>query len=112
MLSLKTLNLIVVPGLDLANSLKRSGYEESSLLIDYIRNTSKPGFIEANTYRWLGHVDWREDLDVGVTRSREELLSWKLKDPIKHFLDMIGQMVLVHHIKQMMVANPTQHQSL
>ena len=71
-------------------------YEKSSLIIDYIRNTSKPAFIEANTYRWLGHVDWREDLDVGITRSREELLRWKEKDPLTHFNQFLIERFNIH----------------
>jgi pyruvate dehydrogenase E1 component alpha subunit len=39
-------------------------------------------FLEAITYRWYGHVDWREDIDVGVNRSAEELLAWRKRDPI------------------------------
>lgn len=52
---------------------------------DYItrcRNGEGPFFIEAITYRWLGHVDWREDIDVGISRSKEDLNLWKKKDPI------------------------------
>jgi pyruvate dehydrogenase E1 component alpha subunit len=32
-----------------------------------------PMFLEAVTHRWYGHVDWREDIDVGVHRSLDEL---------------------------------------
>ena len=46
------------------------------------RNGEGPFFIEAFTYRWFGHVDWREDIDVGVNRSSEDLKNWKRKDPI------------------------------
>ena len=41
-----------------------------------------PFFIEALTYRWFGHVDWREDIDVGINRSEEDLKYWKKRDPI------------------------------
>ncbi len=41
-----------------------------------------PFFIEAITYRWFGHVDWREDIDVGINRSAEDLKYWKKRDPI------------------------------
>ena len=41
-----------------------------------------PFFIEALTYRWFGHVDWREDIDVGINRSEEDLSDWKKRDPI------------------------------
>jgi pyruvate dehydrogenase E1 component alpha subunit len=34
------------------------------------------------TFRWYGHVDWREDLDVGVSRSTDDLANWRARDPI------------------------------
>lgn len=57
-------------------------YGQATDLIAYIRRESKPAFIEAFTYRWRGHVDWRDDTDVGVCRSSEDLSSWKKFDPI------------------------------
>ncbi len=39
--------------------------------------------MEAVTYRWYGHVDWREDVDVGVNRSQEDIDQWRAKDPIR-----------------------------
>jgi acetoin:2,6-dichlorophenolindophenol oxidoreductase subunit alpha len=51
-------------------------------LIEAARNGAGPGFLEAVTYRWLGHVDWREDVDVGVARSASELEQWRRRDPI------------------------------
>ena len=32
--------------------------------------------------RWLGHVDWRDDIDVGVVRSTEGSASLEGRDPI------------------------------
>ncbi len=54
----------------------------SAEYIERCRNGEGPFFIEAITYRWLGHVDWREDIDVGVRRSKEDLIFWKKRDPI------------------------------
>jgi TPP-dependent pyruvate/acetoin dehydrogenase alpha subunit len=51
-------------------------------LIDALRAGKGPAFLEAVTYRWLGHVDWRDDVDVGVSRSAEELAQWRRRDPI------------------------------
>ena len=42
-------------------------------LIKIAREQRKPGFLEAVTYRWRGHVGPNEDIDVGVRRSAEEL---------------------------------------
>lgn len=51
-------------------------------LIEISRAGKGPGFLEAFTYRWYGHVDWREDIDVGVSRSQEDVDNWRAKDPI------------------------------
>ena len=51
-------------------------------LIDDIRAGKGPGFIELVTYRWYGHVDWRDDVDVGVDRSLDDIENWKARDPI------------------------------
>jgi TPP-dependent pyruvate/acetoin dehydrogenase alpha subunit len=54
----------------------------SKELIDDIRAGKGPGFIELVTYRWYGHVDWRDDVDVGVDRSLDDIENWKARDPI------------------------------
>ena len=51
--------------------------------IEYIRNKSKPAFIEAITYRLVGHVGPNKDIDVGVRRSNKEMRIWEKRDPIK-----------------------------
>jgi pyruvate dehydrogenase E1 component alpha subunit len=56
-------------------------------LIGAARSGKGPGFIEAVTFRWYGHVDWREDIDVGLHRSAEELNNWRQRDPIRRLKD-------------------------
>ena len=51
-------------------------------LIQRAREGGGPGFLEAVTYRWYGHVDWREDIDVGVNRSQKDVNQWRAKDPV------------------------------
>jgi len=51
-------------------------------LISGTRGGRGPGFLEAVTFRWYGHVDWREDVDVGVNRSVEHLANWRARDPL------------------------------
>ena len=51
-------------------------------LIDNARAGKGPGFLEAVTYRWYGHVDWRDDIDVGIERSVEDINNWKARDPV------------------------------
>jgi len=51
-------------------------------LIDGLRDGKGPALIELITYRWYGHVDWRDDVDVGVERSLDDIENWKARDPI------------------------------
>jgi pyruvate dehydrogenase E1 component alpha subunit len=51
--------------------------------IDAARAGKGPGFIEAVTFRWYGHVDWREDIDVGINRSLDDMEKWRARDPVK-----------------------------
>ncbi len=55
--------------------------------IGEIRKQPRPLFIEAVTFRWLGHVGPNEDIDVGVRRSGDELNAWKQRDPIRRLSD-------------------------
>lgn len=62
-------------------------------LISRARAGDGPGFLEAVTFRWYGHVDWREDIDVGVNRSVEHLVNWRARDPLgrlKRAMDAAG----------------------
>lgn len=51
-------------------------------LVGRARSGEGPVFLEAVTYRWYGHVDWREDIDVGVERSLEHVANWRARDPV------------------------------
>lgn len=57
-------------------------YSKIKNIIHNIRKYKKPFLIEAKTYRYFGHVDWRDDIDVGIERSKKKLAYWKSKDPI------------------------------
>ena len=59
-----------------------SVYQAAKKLISNMRDGNGPGLIELITYRWFGHVDWREDVDVGVNRSLDDIHNWKLRDPV------------------------------
>lgn len=56
--------------------------EAAGELISAARAGEGPGFIEAVTFRWRGHVGPNDDIDVGVHRSPEELKAWKRRDPV------------------------------
>ena len=72
-------------------------------LIGHARAGHGPGFLEAVTYRWYGHVDWREDIDVGVNRSAEEVSAWRKRDPIARLMAGLERAGLCepHQIKEM-----------
>jgi TPP-dependent pyruvate/acetoin dehydrogenase alpha subunit len=57
-------------------------HRAAAKLVSHARRGGGPGFIEAVTFRWYGHVDWREDIDVGVSRSTEDLANWRARDPV------------------------------
>jgi pyruvate dehydrogenase E1 component alpha subunit len=64
---------------------------KSSQLINKLRKSGGPAFLEAITYRHYGHVDWRIDIDVGIYRSQEDLSIWRSRDPIERLLKKLIQ---------------------
>ncbi len=52
-------------------------------LVNASRNGEGPGFLEAVTFRWRGHVGPKEDIDVGVRRKPEILAAWRHRDPVR-----------------------------
>jgi len=64
-------------------------------LIEHARAGHGPGFLEAVTYRWYGHVDWREDIDVGVNRSAEDVSAWRKRDPVARLVAGLQHMGLI-----------------
>ena len=63
--------------------------EAAKELINDIRSGKGPRLIELVTYRWYGHVDWRDDVDVGVDRSLDDIENWKERDPITRLSDSL-----------------------
>ena len=57
-------------------------YSLSKKIIQKARKFNRPAFIEAVTFRWLGHVGPDENIVVGVRRSKKEISLWKERDPI------------------------------
>ena len=56
-------------------------YEKVQEAVDYVRNGNGPVLVESVTYRWFGH----STSDPGKYRTKEEVDSWKKKDPIVKF---------------------------
>ncbi|MGY8986141.1 MAG: thiamine pyrophosphate-dependent dehydrogenase E1 component subunit alpha [Sphingomonadales bacterium] len=71
------INTRVVDGNDVPAVIKAT-----QELLEKTRNGEGPGFLEAVTYRWRGHVGPDENIDVGVRRSQEDIDAWKKRDPI------------------------------
>ena len=57
-------------------------FESAKSLINSMRIDGRPRLLEAITFRHFGHVDWRDDIDVGINRSEADLKLWKSRDPI------------------------------
>lgn len=60
----------------------------SERMISNMRRGEGPAFLEAVTYRWRGHVGHREDIDVGVSRSKD-LALWKQRDPVRRLFEAL-----------------------
>lgn len=58
-------------------------YDAAVAAVKRARAGEGPQFIETRTYRWLGHVGPKDDIDVGL-RDRDELNYWKERCPIKN----------------------------
>jgi len=56
--------------------------EAARELVDEMRRTNRPAYLELVTYRWRGHVGWRDDDDVGVAR-KNDLPLWRRRDPVR-----------------------------
>ncbi len=63
--------------------------QESERMIDYIKQTGKPAFIEFTTYRFYGHVGPNKDIDVGVRRSVDDMNYWSKLGPITRLKDAL-----------------------
>ncbi len=57
-------------------------YHATVRAVQRARAGDGPSFLELVTYRWRGHVGYREDVDVGVRRSGD-LPLWKGRDPLR-----------------------------
>jgi len=57
-------------------------YEKTKDIIGKMRVSGMPGFLHFKYYRYLEHVGVNEDFEAGY-RSREEMLPWLARDPLK-----------------------------
>jgi len=66
-------------------------HEFMNKAVDHARSGLGPVYLEAETYRWLGH----SKSDRNLYRTKEEINSWKAKDPIKRFEKLLVDANLV-----------------
>lgn len=78
------INTRVVDGNDVVAVARAAGE-----LIENARAGKGPGFLEAITFRWRGHVGPNEDIDVGVQRAPEVLAAWKHRDPVRRLREAL-----------------------
>ncbi|WP_165329154.1 thiamine pyrophosphate-dependent dehydrogenase E1 component subunit alpha [Streptococcus tangpeifui] len=62
-------------------------YDKMQEVVDYVRAGNGPAIIEVESYRWFGH----STADAGKYRSKEEVDSWKAKDPLLKFRDFAAK---------------------
>jgi TPP-dependent pyruvate/acetoin dehydrogenase alpha subunit len=63
--------------------------EATEDLMSSLREGNGPGFLEAVTYRWRGHVGPDENIDVGVRRKASDIAAWKKRDPISRLTEAL-----------------------
>ncbi|MDE2135346.1 MAG: thiamine pyrophosphate-dependent dehydrogenase E1 component subunit alpha [Alphaproteobacteria bacterium] len=80
----------VIDGNDVTAVIKAAGE-----LVKAAREGGGPGFLEAVTFRWRGHVGPKEDIDVGVRRKPEILAAWRHRDPVRRLRDSMIEADLV-----------------
>lgn len=73
-------------------------YKATKRLVERARSGEGPGFLEAITYRWRGHVGPSEDTDVGVKR-KDDLASWKKRDPMSRLFIAMEQQGMLSHVQ-------------
>lgn len=53
-------------------------YETMQKAVEHVKSGKGPAIVEVESYRWFGH----STADAGVYRTKEEVDSWKKKDPM------------------------------
>jgi len=65
-------------------------YLAAEKAVESIKSGQGPAFIEAKTYRWMGHVGVDEDWKIDA-RPQAELEEWKKQCPLKQFLQKLSK---------------------
>ena len=70
-----------IPGVTVDGNDVQAVYEAAAQAVEHARAGRGPTLIEAVTYRWKGH----SKSDQNLYRTREEIESWRQRDPIDRF---------------------------
>ncbi|MFC3932948.1 thiamine pyrophosphate-dependent dehydrogenase E1 component subunit alpha [Streptococcus dentapri] len=62
-------------------------YDKMAKVVEHVRSGEGPAIIEVESYRWFGH----STADAGKYRSKEEVDSWKKKDPLLNFRNYLAE---------------------
>jgi len=93
------------PGVSVDGNDVLAVYDAASKAIVRARAGEGPTLIECKTYRWYGH----SEIDPAKYRSKEEVETWKRKDPIPRFEKyLIDRKVLTDELKAEVAAKITQ----
>ena len=65
-------------------------YKSVGKMIEKARNNEGPSLIECTTYRWLSHVGYWQDLDIGY-RKKVDVEQWMNRCPIKFLANELIQ---------------------
>lgn len=69
-----------IPGYILDGNNAIEVYTKMKEITEYVRAGNGPVLVESKTYRYMGH----SKSDANAYRTREEIESWRAKDPIPH----------------------------
>ena len=92
------------PGVSVDGNDVLAVYDAASQAIVRARSGEGPTFIECKTYRWYGH----SEIDPAKYRTKDEVESWKKKDPIPRFEKyLLERKILTEDLKKQIADQTT-----
>ena len=96
-----------VPGVGVDGNDVVAVYRVAQTAVERARRGDGPTFIEAKTYRWLGHVGPGDDFAMGY-RTREEMDAWRAKDPIATYAARLEALGVLTGVQRRALARSVQ----
>lgn len=90
-----------MPGVVVDGNDVMAVYEAAGEAVKRARAGKGPSLVECKTYRWRGHFEG----DPTVYRTKEELESWMMKDPIPRFEGVLKEMGVLDDAKIAAIKN-------